>query len=157
MERRFADQAPLWPIAHAAGLQNMRDIWSDAKIKRKMDRLSNARALGVEEALDGNDEMPGDISIKGDTQETHYHYAPPPQQPAVQSGNPPTSNGVANAPAANRGLGRWILPVVAGIGLPLLGAGGAMLYQHFCAPTPAAIQALNNLGIKPGVKVTDTP
>src|SRR6185369_14567372 len=65
MERRFADQAPLWPVAHAAGLQNMRDIWADAQIKRKMDRLLNARALGVEDALkDGNDEVPGDISIK---------------------------------------------------------------------------------------------
>src|SRR5436305_1637465 len=76
MGRRFADQAPLWPVAHAAGLQNMRGIWEDSRIKRKMDRLMAARQLGLEDSIGEDDEMPGEITIKGD--ETHYHYGAPP-------------------------------------------------------------------------------
>ncbi len=47
-----------------------------------------AKALGVTEALagEGNEEMPGDINIKGDETryETHNHYhQPTPQAPAA--------------------------------------------------------------------------
>lgn len=48
-------------------------------MKRRMDRLAQAKALGVEEALAGNQEMPGDISVKRD--EIHHHY--PTAQPAA--------------------------------------------------------------------------
>ncbi len=156
MERRFADQAPVWPIAHAAGLQNMRAIWEDAAIKRKMDRLLNARALGVEDVLkDGNDEMPGDISIKGDETHTHYHAPPVVQPVTTQTAAQPATTTIAQ-PLAQSGLRRWLLPAVACIGMPMLGVGGAMLYQYF-SKAPAAVQASNNLGIKPGVQVTDKP
>ncbi len=128
----------------------MRQIWDDSRIKRKMDRLSNARAMGVEDALkDGNDEMPGDINVKGD--ETHYHYAPPAAaQPATQ----PTGSITAPATTAKAS---WLPLAAACIGLPLLGAGGMWLCNHQSSPATAITQPLNNLGIKPGVQVTDKP
>lgn len=125
-----------------------------------MDRLLNARALGVEDALsDGNDEMAGDINVKGDTQETHYHYGPPAQQPAVQpiGAAPASSPATPNPPVGCGGSWRWALPAAAILGVPLLGFGGAAAYQFFKTQRPAIQQPLNNLGIKPGIHVSPTP
>ncbi len=121
-----------------------------------MDRMLNAKALGVEDALKNeNEEMPGDITIKGD--ETHYHYDAPaqPTQQVIQqtpTNQPPTTN--APQQIVTTGIRRWLLPAC--IGFTLLGAGGAMLVNYF-SKAPAVVQAINNLGIKPGVQVSDKP
>ncbi len=121
-----------------------------------MDRLVNARALGVEDALaDGNDEMPGDISINGDKQETHYHYAAPPTTQAPIATQPVAPQ--TPAPTASPQSNRWMIPLLAcALGLPVGAAGGAALYQYL-TKAPAAVQSLNNLGIKPGIHVSATP
>jgi hypothetical protein len=50
-----------------------------------MDRLVQAKHLGVEEAMaNENDEMPGDINIKGDETHHHQHF----HQPAATESKP---------------------------------------------------------------------
>jgi len=101
--------------------------------------------------------MPGDISIKGDTQETHYHYGPPVQPTTAPTGTVPTSTSPAT-PIANVGAKRCIIPALACcLGLPMGAAGGAAIYQYFANRAPAVIQSVNNLGIKPGIHVSGTP
>lgn len=124
--RRFADVAPVWPVAHAAGLQNQRAIWADAEIKRKMDRAVQAKLLGVEEVLaGGNDEMAGDINIKGDETHTHQHYYQP---PASKTAAP-------IAALATTGLRRFVWPAVLGAATLGTGAAGMAIFNHFTQKT----------------------
>lgn len=152
MGRRAADVAPVWPVAHAAGLQYVRDIWADSKIKRAMDRAVQAKHLGVEDVLAaiGNEEVPGEINIKGDEVHTHQHFYPPapvpaepakvepPQQPAAVQTPVQTPAQLAATPAApaatptplrqrvrNRLMG-FVVPALIGGGL----VGGTMLFNY---------------------------
>lgn len=136
---RIADQSPLWPIAHAAGLQNLRAIWEDSAIKRRMDRAVQAKHLGVEEVLQGNQEMPGDISVKRD--EIHHHY------PAEQSAATPSTIGQA---------GRKLWPVV--LAAALSGGAGAaapIAYWWLNKPQPTSPVALPDYQLK--LEVKDQP
>lgn len=139
-------------MAHAAGLLNLRSIWEDSRIKRKMDRAVQAKALGVTEALasEGNEEMPGDISIKGDETryETHNHY----HQPATSS--PPTTNPIVSAVTETAKRRLW--PIIMASAL----SGGAvasipLVYQWFYKPTPSQAVSIPNYSLD--LKVTDQP
>lgn len=172
MGRRLADQFPIWPAAHAVGLQNTRDIWADAKLKRKMDRLVQARAMGVEDALaDGNEEVPGDINIQGDTVVQHYYNAPQASPsttatsattadttttPAKTPMAPDAATGTATAPVASsptptirervrtRAVS-LIGPVLLGAALPMAGAAGMALY-HYITDKPESVSVTQPAG-----------
>jgi len=147
VQRRLADQAPIWPVARAAALQNLRDIWADSKIKRKMDRAVAAKHLGVEDVLkEGNEEMPGDISIQGDTHNVTHVY-PAPATPATP--NMPTAS---HQPLK---VLKWAAIAAACLGTPALGMAGAALYQHYFGST--VINNSQQLDVKPGISVSDTP
>lgn len=162
--RRAADIAPVWPVAHAAGLQNQREIWADAQIKRKMDRLVAARALGVEEALvNGNDEVPGDINIKGDETHNHQHFYPAPAAataPVATVANPVQSPLAAAAQPVGtttesttvrqrvvRGVGGFVVPALIGAGSLGIGAAGMALY-HYATDRPDSVTTITQPGGK---------
>lgn len=143
---RVADQSPLWPIAHAAGLQHLREIWADSAIKRRMDRHAQAKALGVEEALAGNQEMPGDISVKRD--EIHHHYPAASQQP-VAAAIVPASSVVAKAE-------RKLWPIM--LAACLSGGAGAAIplaYQWWNKPAPTPQVSLPDYQLR--LEVKDQP
>lgn len=137
-----------------------------------MDRAVAARHLGVEDVLaaTGNEEMPGDINIKGDEKHEHTHvHNYPAAQPVQQvTQNQPTTSGVQTVEPTTkpkRKVPMWVPVALACIGLPMVGtagvtagAGGLALYNYFFnRPAAAATQSPNELGIKPGVQVTDKP
>lgn len=141
---RIADQSPLWPIAHAAGLQNLRAIWEDSAIKRRMDRAVQAKHLGVEEVLQGNQEMPGDISVKRD--EIHHHY--PAQQPTT-----PTTPAT---PGLGTSTGSKLWPLALWASLALGGGGlGAYAVNLWNRQQPAKPIALPDYQLK--LQVQDHP
>jgi hypothetical protein len=156
VQRRLADQAPIWPVARAAALQNLRDIWADSKIKRKLDRAVAAKHLGVEDVLatDGNEEMPGDISIQGDTHNiTHVYPA------AAAASVPQLPASVAPAGPSKPWSKLWTAAAIAAalVGTPALGMGGAALYQYLFGQSQTIINNSDQLDVKPGISVSDTP
>jgi hypothetical protein len=120
-----------------------------------MDRLVQAKALGVEDALGDNEEMPGEINIKGD--ETHYHnYPAAPAQPIIQPTTPTTvQQPMTQQPQQANKRTNWLLPLAIGAGCLFGGAGLGYLLRP--AAAVVASQPQNYLDLKPGVTVSDAP
>ena len=141
VERRYADSAPSWLIPRLAAVQNLRQLWAESAQKRADDHRLQMRAIGAEDIVStGKTEMPGDISIQGDT----YNVTPlPTQQPPAPTATNTTTTTTTEKPV---GLSRFIWPAILGAGL-LAGGGGAMALYTWYADKPEQVTNITQPGI----------
>ena len=141
VERRYADSAPSWLIPRLAAVQNLRQLWAESAQKRADDHRLQMRAIGAEDIVStGKIEMPGDISIQGDT----YNVTPPPPPSAPGPQPTTTSTSTTNTTTTEKpvGLSRFIWPAVLGAVTLAGGAGGMALY-NWLTDRPQTITTIN--------------
>ena len=75
---RAAEQAPARGLPFFVGVQDMMASLADHRKRVREGYRAGARALGMEDIVKdgGGEEVPGDISVSGDSVHEHHHYPP---------------------------------------------------------------------------------
>lgn len=128
---RFAEGAPARQIPFLLGVENLRYMWRDWRIRNRDDHALSMKALGAESTktmTSAEAEDMGDITVAGDTTKTEVHHHYPVEAPPAAA--------AATQPTKDAGLLSKVLPLAAAAGL---GAGGLWLANNwppFEWPTP---------------------